>query len=44
MLIELTYAIRLKLQEQMQSFLSDIKERNGNNKVTLIAGYNSTDL
>jgi uncharacterized membrane protein YhiD involved in acid resistance len=44
MLTELTYSIGLKKSNQMQDFLSEIKNLNGNNKVTLIAGYNSTDL
>ncbi len=44
MLTELTYSIGLKKSNQIQDFLSEIKNLNGNNKVTLIAGYNSTDL
>lgn len=44
MLTELTYSIGLKKPNQIQDFLSEIKNLNGNNKVTLIAGYNSTDL
>ena len=44
MLTELTYSIGMKKSGQIQEFLSEIKKLNGNNKVTLIAGYNSTDL
>jgi archaellum biogenesis ATPase FlaH len=44
MLTELTYSIGMKKSSQIQEFLADIKNLNGNNKVTLIAGYNSTDL
>ncbi len=44
MLTELTYSVSLKKQNRMQEFLTDIKRLNGNNRVTLIAGYNSTDL
>ena len=44
MLTELTYSIGMKKSNQIQDFLSEVKNLNGNNKVTLIAGYNSTDL
>lgn len=44
MLTELTYSVGLKKPNQMQEFLAEIKKLNGNNRVTLIAGYNSTDL
>ena len=44
MLTELTYSIGMKKSSQIQPFLNEIKNQNGNNKVTLIAGYNSTDL
>ena len=44
MLTELTYSLGLKKQSKIQEFLSEIKRLNGNNRVTLIAGYNSTDL
>jgi len=44
LLTELTYSIGLKKPDQVQDFLTDIKNINGNNKVTLIAGYNTTDL
>ena len=44
MLTELTYSIGMKKSSRIQEFLSEIRNLNGNNKVTLIAGYNSTDL
>ncbi len=44
MLTEVTYSLGLKKANQMQEFLTEIKKLNGNNKVTLMAGYNSTDL
>jgi uncharacterized membrane protein YhiD involved in acid resistance len=44
MLTELTYSIGMKKSNQIQEFLTEIRNLNGNNKVTLIAGYNSTDL
>ena len=44
MLTELTYSVGLKQSNQIQAFLTEIKNLNGNNKVTLIAGYNTTDL
>lgn len=44
MLTELTYSIGMKKSALIQEFLSEIKKLNDNNKVTLIAGYNSTDL
>jgi len=44
MLTELTYSLGLKKSNQIQEFLTEVKKLNGNNKVTLIAGYNSTDL
>jgi len=43
-LTELTYSIGMKKSNQIQEFLSEIRKLNDNNKVTLIAGYNSTDL
>jgi len=43
-LTELTYSIGMKKSNQIQEFLSEIRRLNDNNKVTLIAGYNSTDL
>jgi uncharacterized membrane protein YhiD involved in acid resistance len=44
MMTELTYSIGMKKSGKIQEFLAAIKELNGNNKVTLIAGYNTTDL
>jgi uncharacterized membrane protein YhiD involved in acid resistance len=44
MLTELTYSVGLKKQSEIPQFLAEIKRLNGNNRVTLIAGYNSTDL
>jgi uncharacterized membrane protein YhiD involved in acid resistance len=44
MLTELTYSIGMKKSNQIQAFLSEIKNLNGNNRVSLVAGYNSTDL
>lgn len=44
MLTELTYSVGIKQQARIQDFVSAIKKLNGNNRVTLIAGYNSTDL
>ena len=44
MLTELTYSVGIKKQSKIQEFLSEIKQLNNNNRVTLIAGYNSTDL
>lgn len=44
LLTELTYSIGMKKPNQAQPFLAEIRSLNGNNKVSLIAGYNSTDL
>ncbi|MBI4789287.1 MAG: DUF4956 domain-containing protein [Chloroflexi bacterium] len=44
MLTELIYSVGLKKQGKVAEFLSEIKKLNGQNRVTLIAGYNSTDL
>ena len=44
MMTELTYSIGMKKSNQIQEFIAEIKNLNGNNKVTLIAGYNGTDL
>lgn len=44
MLTELTYSVALRKQSEIAEFLAEIKRLNGNNRVTLIAGYNSTDL
>jgi len=43
-LTELTYSIGMKKSNQVEEFLSELKNLNGNHKVTLIAGYNGTDL
>jgi uncharacterized membrane protein YhiD involved in acid resistance len=44
MLTELTYSVGLKKSAEVQELLADIGNLNGNNKVTLVAGYNGTDL
>jgi hypothetical protein len=44
MLTELTYSIGMKKPNQIQKFLAEIKNLNGDNQVRLIAGYNGTDL
>jgi uncharacterized membrane protein YhiD involved in acid resistance len=44
LMTELTYSIGMKRSDQIQAFLQEIKNLNGNNRVTLIAGYNGTDL
>jgi uncharacterized membrane protein YhiD involved in acid resistance len=44
MLTELTYSIGLKKSSQVQEFLAELGNLNGNNRVTLIAGYTGTDL
>jgi uncharacterized membrane protein YhiD involved in acid resistance len=44
LLTDLTYSIGMKKSNQVQEFLTEIRGLNGNNKVTLIAGYNGTDL
>jgi len=44
MLTELTYSIGMKKSSQISEFITEVKNLNGNNKVTLIAGYNNTDL
>jgi len=41
---ELIYSVGMKKSALMQDFLTEIKKLNGDNKVTLIAGYNGTDL
>lgn len=43
-LADLTYSIGMKKSSQIEDFLAEIRRLNGNNKVTLIAGYNVTDL
>lgn len=44
MLTELIYSVNLKKNTSLQQFLAAIKNLNGNNKVTLITGYNNMDL
>jgi len=41
---ELTYSIGLKKPGMADAFIAEIKKVNNNNKVTLITGYNGTDL
>ena len=43
-LTELTYTVGLKKSNQVQDFLTEIRNLNGNHKVTLIAGFNGVDL
>ena len=43
-LTELVYSVALKKSALMQDFIAEVKKLNGGNKVTLIAGYNGTDL
>lgn len=44
MLTELTYSVGLKKSAGVQDFLREIGNLNGNNKVTLVAGYSGIDL
>ena len=44
LMTDLTYSIGMKKSSQIQEFLTEIRNLNGDNKVTLIAGYNGTDL
>ena len=44
MLTELVYSVALKRTVTVQAFLAEVKKLNGNLKVTLITGYNATDL
>ena len=44
LLTELTYNVILRKNTNKQEFISAIKKINGNLKVSLITGYNSTDL
>ncbi|HNJ14353.1 MAG TPA: DUF4956 domain-containing protein [Anaerolineales bacterium] len=41
---ELTYSVGLRKSNHVNDFLSELRGLNGGNKITLIAGYNSTDL
>lgn len=43
-LTELTYSIGMKKSNQIHAFITEIKHLNGNNQVSLISGYNGTDL
>ena len=43
-LTELVYNVTLKKNADKQKFLYAIKEHNNNLKVTLVTGYNTTDL
>ncbi len=44
MLTELIYSVDLKKRANTRDFLADVKKLNDNHKVTLITGYNTTDL
>ncbi len=44
MLTELTYSIGLRRADQIQEFITELRNLNGHNRVTLTAGYNGTDL
>jgi uncharacterized membrane protein YhiD involved in acid resistance len=44
LMTELVYSIGMKKSAQISDFLAEIRNLNGDNKVTLIAGYNGTDL
>jgi len=44
MLTELVYSVTIKKSVSVQAFLAEAKKLNGNLKVTLITGYNATDL
>jgi uncharacterized membrane protein YhiD involved in acid resistance len=41
---ELTYSIGMKKSNRIEDFITELKKLNDGNKVTLIAGYNGTDL
>ncbi len=41
---ELTYSVGLRKSSYINDFLSELRNLNGGNKITLIAGYNSADL
>lgn len=43
-LTELTYSIGLKKSDQVEEFLAEISSLSGSHRVSLIAGYNTTDL
>ena len=44
MLTELTYSVGLKKSSQVQDLLTELGNLNGGSRVTLVAGYNGTDL
>ena len=44
LMTELTYSAGLKKSSNVQELLAEIGNLNGNNRVTLLAGYNGTDL
>lgn len=44
MLTELTYSIGLQRADQIQEFITELRNLNGHNRVTLTAGYNGSDL
>jgi uncharacterized membrane protein YhiD involved in acid resistance len=44
MLTELTYSIGLHRSDQIQEFITELRNLNDHNRVTLTAGYNGTDL
>jgi uncharacterized membrane protein YhiD involved in acid resistance len=41
---DLTYSIGMKHASHAQDFVAEIRKLNGNNRISLIAGYNGTDL
>lgn len=43
-LTELTYSVGLKKANRVEEFVSELRNLNGDNKISLIAGYNTTDL
>ncbi len=44
LLTELTYSVGLKRRTRIQEFLAEIRALNGDNRVTLLVGYDNTDL
>ncbi|MCL4258329.1 MAG: DUF4956 domain-containing protein [Anaerolineales bacterium] len=43
-LTELTYSLGFKKASRVEEFVSELRKLNGDNKISLIAGYNTTDL
>ncbi|HRN49984.1 MAG TPA: DUF4956 domain-containing protein [Anaerolineales bacterium] len=43
-LTELTYSVGLKKSNRVEEFVSELRKLNEDNKISLIAGYNTTDL